>query len=354
MRLRACRRVAAAALATVAVATSLTIDDAVATADPIITTRQLLGSPITADGSKIVEGVIRSGNSLGLLIYSAAMDKQITVEVQRPADASVPRPTLYLLNGAGGGTDLATWRRNTDVGEFLADKNVNVVQPVGGAWSYYTDWLRDDPKLGRNRWKTFFLEELPPLIDAALGTNGVNAIAGLSMAGTSVLALAEARPGLYRSVASYSGCAQTSDPLGKRAVRMAVDIWGGGNSANMWGADDNPLWSENDPYLHADKLRGVNLFISSGTGIPGPYDRIDDPHLITPGPAALLTQILLGGVIEASTNMCTHNLQNRLNQLGIPATYDFTPTGTHSWGYWQDAFKKSWPVLADGLDIHRG
>jgi S-formylglutathione hydrolase FrmB len=59
----------------------------------------------------------------------------------------------------------------------------------------------------------------------------------------------------------------------------------------------------------------------------------------------------LRGVLEAGANACTHNLQNRLGQLGIPASFDFTPAGTHSWGYWQDAFKQSWPVLARGLGI---
>ena len=61
--------------------------------------------------------------------------------------------------------------------------------------------------------------------------------------------------------------------------------------------------------------------------------------------------VALGGLIEAGVNACTHHLQQRLDQLNIPATYDYTPTGTHSWGYWQDAFEKSWPVLASGLGI---
>ncbi|WP_433599356.1 hypothetical protein ACQPXH_27435 [Nocardia sp. CA-135953] len=47
--------------------------------------------------------------------------------------------------------------------------------------------------------------------------------------------------------------------------------------------------------------------------------------------------------------MCTSNMRHRLNQLGIPATYDLEPTGTHSWGYWERALKESWPVLANGL-----
>ncbi|GAA3184792.1 hypothetical protein GCM10020255_080840 [Rhodococcus baikonurensis] len=72
-----------------------------------------------------------------------------------PADTSAPRPTLYLLNGAGGGEDSATWEGRTDVLDFFADKNVNVVTPLEGAFSYYTDWQKDDPVLGRNKWQTF-------------------------------------------------------------------------------------------------------------------------------------------------------------------------------------------------------
>ncbi|MDJ0114615.1 alpha/beta hydrolase-fold protein, partial [Rhodococcus erythropolis] len=79
---------------------------------------------------------------------------------------SEPRPTLYLLNGAGGGEDRATWQRQTDVNEFFADKNVNVVTPLEGAFSYYTDWVNDDPSLGRQKWQTFLTQELPPVIDA--------------------------------------------------------------------------------------------------------------------------------------------------------------------------------------------
>ncbi|MFF3569540.1 alpha/beta hydrolase [Nocardia jiangxiensis] len=352
MRRRSRIRTAAAAAATVALtALSVTTGAGVGSADPIIASKHLLASPTTADGSKISAYYLRDARHLTLRVHSAAMNQDITVEVQRPRDTSLPRPVLYLLNGAGGGEDAATWQRNTDALPYLADKNANIIEPIGGAWSYYTDWLKDDPVLGRNKWKTFFTRELPPLIDASLGTDGVHAIAGLSMAGTSVLALAIAQPGLYRSVASYSGCAQTSDPLGREVVKTAISVWGDGNPTNMWGADSSPLWAVNDPFVHADRLRGINLFLSSGSGIPGPYDTPNSPFLLHPGPVSLANQLLVGGLLEAGTNACTHNLQNRLNQLGIPVTVDYTATGTHSWGYWQDALKQSWPVLARGLGL---
>nr|WP_051022393.1 alpha/beta hydrolase family protein [Nocardia pneumoniae] len=307
-------------------------------------------SPATADATSITGSWAEDDRTVQVRVHSAAMGQDIMVKVLRPADRSVPRPTLYLLNGGGGGQDSATWQKNTDVLRFLADKEVNVVQPVGGRWSYYTDWRAPDPKLGVYKWKTFLTEELPPLIDAEFGTTGVNAIAGLSTSGTSVLQLPIAKPGLYQAVAAYSGCAQISDPIGREFVKLAVESWGGGDTDNMYGPPEDPMWAANDPYLHADQLRGIRLFLSTGTGVPGMYDTYNGAYA-QPGQRGYLNQLVLGGVIEAAVNWCTHNMRDRLNALDIPATYDFQPTGTHSWGYWQEALKKSWPVLADGLGL---
>ncbi|WP_167478990.1 alpha/beta hydrolase [Nocardia arthritidis] len=319
-------------------------------ADPIITGKALLANPTAPDGSKITKAEYKDDRNIRLYVYSAAMDQKVIIDVQRPADASVPRPSLYLLNGAGGGQDDASWQAKTDALQFLSDKNVNVIQPIGGKWSYYTDWIKDDPVLGRNKWKTFFTEELPPLVDGALGTNGVNAIAGLSTSGTTVLALPIAKPGLFKAAAAYSGCAQTSDPVGSRFVKLTVETWGGGDTDNMWGPVGSPDWAANDPYVHAEGLRGTDLYISSGNGIPGPYDTLDNKYAL-PGAYGLANQVLIGGVIEAGTNYCTRNLQNKLNQLGIPATFNFQPSGTHSWGYWRDELQESWPTLAKGLGL---
>ncbi len=345
------------ALATIITACAVTVGIGTASAapdDPITASGRLPDSPVAPDGSKITNVEIRDHRHLSLSVHSTAMSSDITVDVQRPADTSAPRPVLYLLNGSGGGEDQATWGTRTTTLQFLDDKNVNVVQPIGGAWSMYTDWINDDPVLGRNKWKTFLTAELPPLVDAALGTTGANAIAGLSMAGNSVLELAISKPDLYRSVASYSGCAQTSDPLGRQVVSEMIKIWGHADPVNMWGPATSPLWAANDPYLHADRLRGVNMFISAGNGMPGPYDTVDSKYLTygyATGEEAVADQILVGGLIEAGVNACTRNFQNRLGQLEIPATFDFTANGTHSWGYWQDAFEKSWPVLAQGMGV---
>ena len=140
-------------------------------------------SESSADGSYI-ESVERiNGRQQIVNVYAASMDRTVPIQVITPADNSVPRPILYLLNGAGGGEDSATWEYQTDVVDFFQDKNVNVVTPVGGRLSYYTDWEKEDPKLGKNMWSTFLGKELPPLLNKQLGSNGDQSLAAISMSG---------------------------------------------------------------------------------------------------------------------------------------------------------------------------
>lgn len=310
------------------------------------------GTSTVAEGSYIESVETVSDREIVLNVYSASMDEVFPVEVILAADRSEPRPVLYLLNGAGGGEDTATWKRQTDLLEFFEDKNTHVVTPIGGAWSYYTDWVNDDPNLGTNKWQTFLNHELPPLIEEELDTNGGRALAAISMSATSVFNLAIEKPGFYDGVAAYSGCVQSSDPIGQQFIKTVVEVWGGAdNVENMWGPLDGPGWVENDPYVQAEKLRGTKIYMSTGNGLPGyPNDTPDNPRM-QDGRASLPDQIIVGGVIEAATNYCTANMARRLDELGIPATVDFRPNGTHSWGYWQDDLHKSWPFLADALGI---
>ncbi|WP_372465928.1 alpha/beta hydrolase [Nocardia spumae] len=305
----------------------------------------------------IVSETAGPGRVVDIGVYSPSMDRVIPLQVLRAPDTGTPAPTLYLLNGAGGGEDAATWLKQTDAVDYFADKQVNVVIPMEGAFSYYTDWEKADDGLahklknnGKNMWSTFLTRELPPVIDAAFGTTGANALAGISMAGTSVLDLAIQAPTLYRSVAAYSGCAMTSDPIGQAFVTLVVSL-GKGDATNMWGPNDGAGWKEHDPYLHADRLPDIPMYISSGTGLPGRHDSLADPS-IRADSRILANQVLLGGGIESAANYCTARLAEKTQALGrTNITYNFHPAGTHSWGYWQDDLHKSWPMMAAALGV---
>ena len=306
------------------------------------------------DGSHLVTAVAGRERVAELTVYSAAMRRSISVEVLPPPDISRRAPVLYLLNGIDGGGSPSGWRAGgnwltrTDAARYFADKQVTVVMPVGGAGSFFADWRADDPVHGRQRWSTFLTRELPPIIDSAFGGTGANAIAGLSMAGVSVFQLALAAPELYRGVGSFSGCVRTSDPLGQLMVDTIVTATGG-DSRNMWGPPTDPAWQANDPYLHADRLRGLALYVSSGNDLPGPLDTLDGPG-IGHNAMKLADQILVGGILDTLTGRCTQELRDRLRQLRIPATVALRPDGTHSWGYWQQDLHNAWPMLSAALD----
>jgi S-formylglutathione hydrolase FrmB len=287
-------------------------------------------------------------------VYSPAMDSIEALDVLVPADRSVPRPTLYALNGAGQGlVEKSGWFEATDIVSYFADKDVNVVSPRGGNYSYYADWIKDDPSLGRNKWETFLTKELPPVIDAELGTNGVNSIMGMSMSASSALFLTAESGDLYTGVASFSGCARTTDPVGREYMRLVVETRGKGKLDNMWGQPDNPLWAEHDMVLNAEKLRGKAIYLTSRTGLPGRFDNNENVRL-NGQTDRLADQLIFGGGIEAATSLCTRQVANRFAELGIPAVADLDEPGSHSWGYWEQDMRKAWPTLATSMGVSAG
>src|SRR5690606_36188312 len=223
----------------------------------------IAAGPAAAEGPARIEDVRPlGGRQSEVVVHSAAMDKPVTLWISRPGPGA---PAVYLPDAVDGGDDGGRWMRRTDVAQFFADKPVNVIVPMGGRASYYTDWIADDPVLGRNKWETFLTRELPPLLDARFGMTGRNAVAGLSMSATSALNLAIHAPGLYQAVGAYSGCPRTSDPAARAIVYSQLALFGA-NATNMWGGPGHPAWLEHDPTLHLDRLRGTVLYLSSGNG----------------------------------------------------------------------------------------
>lgn len=296
-----------------------------------------------SQGATIEQVEVTSETLTKLSVYSPSMDRIIDVQVLTPAVKNGPRPSLYMLSGIGEeDPSNSMWLRKGGAAEFFADKNVNVVLPLAGPGSFYADWQQDDPKLGRYRWETFLTKELPPLVDAEFDGNGRNGVAGLSMGAQSAMMLASRNPSMYSAVAAYSGCFASADALGQSSMRSIVTAFGG-DANNMFGGPLDPAWAAHDVLDQAENLRGKAIYVSVGTGLPGPHENFET--------AKDWDIVLVGGAIEMGSNYCTHSLDARLRQLSIPATFDFESVGTHSWAYWVDQLPKSWPTLAAGLGL---
>ena len=313
-------------------------------------------------------------------VWSEKMQVEVPNIVQKPRDGNYSAPVLYLVNGAGGGEDSATWQAQSNVKDFMSDKDAWTVTPIGGAFSYYTDWQRHDPNVQTRfardtdrpmAFETYLAKELPDRFEAAYGGNTgaerKRGLAAISMTATSVLTIAQKHPGRFQAIGSYSGCAETSTPIGHEFINIVTGMRGGANLDNMWGPFPGEpkvgtnSWFDNDPVWGAFRFkeqmdRGEQLpamFISTGNGLPGPHESLENWRLRNSVPA-LANQAIVGGVIEAATQYCTANLARRFGELGIPAHFDFAPNGTHSWGYWEDDLAQSWPMMADAMNARYG
>ena len=297
----------------------------------------------------------------------AMNNREVNLAVITPTgDFDQSRPTIYLLNGAGGADQGMDWitettgreNANEDVVEFYLKKNVNVVIVQDGAFTYYTDWVDENVQTkyikGPQKWETFLTKELPSVIEGPDYLNGQRAIAGMSMSATSSLLLAEHNPGFYDAVGSYAGCAATSTLMPRLYTAVTVYRAGTAFPSQMWG----PMGSEtniyNDALINSNNLRGSKLYISTSTGLPGENERLSNilsrnGNNLSSGISTASTLIIEGGSIEAAAHDCTVQLKNKLDGEGIEANYNFRPTGTHSWPGWREDLWKSWDTYAEAF-----
>lgn len=130
------------------------------------------------------------------LAHSPSMGREIPLAVipaGRP-DA----PTVYLLGGGGGAEQGRDWISLAPRAiEFYQSRDVNVVIPMAGGFTYFMDWY-SDPEVGflrgPQKWETFLTRELPGPIERELQADGHRAVVGFSMSATSALLHAATTP----------------------------------------------------------------------------------------------------------------------------------------------------------------
>lgn len=262
-----------------------------------------------------------------------------TVKVRawtRPGNAK----TVVLLDGLRATDDESGWEHNTNVAD-LADHGVNVVEPVGGYESFYTDWDSPDNFSHQTytyKWGCVIGNSLVAAMDqhGLRGPSGKYAIMGVSMSGSSALIFAATEPQNYDSAGSLSGLLHLTAPMMRTAIRAAMvepALDGGTPAMNvdcMWGPPWSIRWFQNDPLWQLNQLRSTKLFIYTGSGIPG---FTATPQALLQNPALLLE----GAPLELLASAQTHFFDVGAMLLGVPHTTDFPVAGLHDWPYWQNA-----------------
>ena len=288
------------------------VDTAVAQAESVRT------QPVGAAAVQRVDWL--TDRRVALWVTSPSMGAPVQVQLLLARDwnahPEAKFPALYMLDGLRAQENESGWTLDAGGEEFFADKNVNVVLPIGGQSSFYSDWLTSDNGVNY-QWETFLTKELPPLLESQWRTTDVRGVAGLSMGGTSAMFLAARNPGFAKYAASYSGFLTTTSLGMPQAITYAMGDAGGFDSDAMWGPPTNPAWAEHDPYLLADKLQGVSLYVSSGSGMTGPYDQAAGiPGVSTNVP---------GMGLEILSRLTSQSFATKLNKLGIPAQVNYRP-----------------------------
>lgn len=274
-------------------------------------------------------------------VYSPSMDRVISNDILRPTSGG-KLPTLYLLNGALGNEDGVGWLNSSSIAGFFEDKNVTVVIPIGGRFSFYTDWQSPDPVLGTNRWQTYLTDELPSAVHSQFGSTNRNAVAGLSMSGGPALDIAAHAPDVFAAAASFSGCPAPSNPLATMGITTMI-AGGLNNPFNMWGPPGSPAWRDHDPAVDVERLRGTALYVGASAGRPGPVDRI---------PVGAVPPF--GGIaVEALVNYCTSLFVDALNRSGVPATVSMRERGAHTWPLFEDQLREAWGTTIAGALLTR-
>ena len=176
---------------------------------------------------------------IAVWIQSSAMPEelmQVQILLARDwhSDPGRTFPEVWALDGLRAVETNSGWTIETNIEQFYADKNVNVILPVGGESSFYADW--NEPDNGKNyQWETFLTQELVPVLDNGFRSNRDRAVVGISMGGTAAMNLAQRHPYLFDFVGSFSGYLDVTTPGMPEAITAAQLDAGGYNSRAMWG-----------------------------------------------------------------------------------------------------------------------
>jgi len=266
--------------------------------------------------------------------FSQALSQTVHANVLLPVGYSPTRAysVLYLLHGHGGGYGDWASTAHGDVESIVTNQRVIVVMPDGGYDGWYSDWYGSDldghTPYPPPAWETFHIRELIPWVDATfstIGNRGGRAIAGLSMGGFGATSYAARHPDMFGAAGSFSGAVDMDldYPVGNIGEGVVSNLPDGRvPDMCVWGdpATQDVVWRDHDPTELAGNLRGVWLYLASGTGVPGAQD--------APNPAASLT--------EQGIWQMNQVFAEALTVHGVGHYDNFYSQGIHAWPYWRD------------------
>lgn len=274
-------------------------------------------------------------------IASPAMKRNVSVEVMLAPEPGQAAPILYLLDGIDA-PYRSGWIGIGGAQEVLGDQNVHVVIPTEAPGSWYSDWLHEDPALGVNKWETFITEELDPLLQRELNSNGKRGIGGLSMGAAGAVHLANSNPELFDAVFGISGCYSPVSPMGRQIVNIVTGSRGG-NVENMWGPFGSDEWKNHDVVADPEGLRDQAVYLSAANGTINEedYARYEGNPFF---------DMAAGTFLERGVLSCTEELDRAMTARGMGHHHvDYKGEGVHNWANFNAQLAPAWEHIRPAL-----
>lgn len=276
-------------------------------------------------------------------VWSPAMGRNIPVMIQ-PAQRG-GNAGLYLLDGMRATNDVNAWATSTDAIKIYEPHNITLVMPIGGAGSFYTDWVGNaslDPRrVITYKWETFLTSELPAYLQQNFGVApNNNSIAGLSMGGTAAMNLAANHVEQFKQVMSFSGFLTMTLPGVYTLLGLGMIDVGMFNITQMYSSIISPRRFQDDPLWNMDKLRNAHtsIYISAASGIPAVGSSGD------PGGTAA------GMLLEAGSLLTTRMWGVKARLTGVQYTADYPALGIHNWPEWNSQIYKTKNFVLDRMN----
>jgi len=265
-----------------------------------------------------------------LTFHTPALSGDTSVRVLLPSNydpsGRTRYPVLYLLHGSVD--DYRSWTDKGDAEHLTAGLPLIVVMPDAGNGGFYSDWFNNGAG-GPPEWETYHVGQLIPWSDAhypTIASRDGRATAGLSMGGFGAMTYPARHPDMFVAAASFSGAVNSNEyePTGE----PDESTFDGGLPYATWGPrpTEEVRWRAHNSWDLAENLRGLDLTIRTGNGMPGgPYGG--------------------GDPIEAYVHQASLDLHERLTQLGIAHVWDDYGPGGHDWPYWQRDLRETLPAI---------
>jgi S-formylglutathione hydrolase FrmB len=309
-------------------------------------------APAAPDRARVVAREKVGDRLLELTVDSPALGRDARVRLLTPDgwERRTPGkrwPTLYLF--AGGDGDLESWVKDHRIDRLPELRDVLVVMPEMPLYGFYSDWWNHGAG-GTPKVETFHLDEVRPLLERDYGAGTRRAAGGESQGGFGAFSYGARHPGMFRSLASYSGYIHPHQH--PWTVKAGMDYLGLDWLA-LWGhpVRQARIWKAHDPYYMAERLRSTPSYIASGDGRAGALDPPDvEPDPDIPGledPDAPFPEDVISPT-EAIMEEEGRAFADRLKAVGAPVRTHFY-SGTHSPPYWGREFRNSLPMLLKSL-----